>query len=129
MSTSGTDTQELLSQAPTCPSLYVYRAFVRRVFDGDTVTVNIDLGFGVVLQDQSVRLLRINAPEIRGESREAGVRSRDALRERISNRWVVLRTEKDKREKYGRWLGEIWVGGVCINDWMLSEGHAKEFGK
>lgn len=129
MSASESDPQETLPTSTTCPGLYVYRAFVRRVFDGDTVTVNIDLGFGVVMQDQSVRLLRINAPEVRGESREAGIRSRDALRERIANRWVVLRTEKDKREKYGRWLGEIWVEGVCINDWMLSEGHAKEFGK
>lgn len=109
---------------PSHPGLYAYRAFVRRAYDGDTVTVDIDLGFGVLLQGQTVRLLRINAPELRGESREAGLRSRDALRSRVSNKWVVLRTERDKKEKFGRWLGEIWLGDECINDWMLSEGLA-----
>ena len=110
------------------PGLYAYRAFVRRAYDGDTVTVDIDLGFGVVLREQTVRLLRINAPELRGESREAGLRSRDALRARIANKWVVLRTERDKKEKFGRWLGELWLEGECVNDWMLAEGHARVYG-
>lgn len=111
------------------PGLYTYRAFVRKVYDGDTVTLDIDLGFDVVLREQKVRLLRINAPEVRGESREAGIASRDALRKRVANKWVVLRTERDKREKFGRWLGEVWLEDECINDWMLTEGHAVPYGE
>lgn len=111
------------------PGLYTYRAFVRKVYDGDTVTLDIDLGFDVVLREQKVRLLRINAPEVRGESREAGIASRDALRKRAANKWVVLRTERDKREKFGRWLGEVWLEDECINDWMLTEGHAVPYGE
>jgi micrococcal nuclease len=109
------------------PGLYTYRAFVRRVYDGDTVTLDIDLGFDVVLREQRVRLLRINAPELRGESRAAGLRSRDALRARIANKWVVLRTERDRKEKFGRWLGEVWIEGACVNEWMLAEGLAVKF--
>jgi micrococcal nuclease len=115
--------------APVQPSLYTYRAFVRKVYDGDTVTLDIDLGFDVVLREQKVRLLRINAPEVRGEERELGLTSRDALRKRIANKWVVLRTERDKKEKFGRWLGEIWFEGECVNDWMLAEGHARVYGE
>jgi len=115
--------------SPTRPGLYTYRAFVRKVYDGDTVTLDIQLGFDVVLREQKVRLLRINAPEVRGESREAGVASRDALRRRIANKWVVLRTERDKKGKFGRWLGEVWLEDECINDWMLIEGHAAPYGE
>lgn len=109
------------------PNLYTYRAKITAVYDGDTVTADIDLGFSVVLQGQTIRLARINAPEVRGSSAESGVRSRDALRAQVLGKSVVLRTIKDSREKYGRWLGEIWVDGVCINDWLVTEGLAAKF--
>lgn len=108
-------------------NLYTYRAKITAVYDGDTVTADIDLGFSVVLQGQTIRLARINAPEVRGSSAESGVRSRDALRAQVLGKSVVLRTIKDSREKYGRWLGEIWVDGVCINDWLVTEGLAAKF--
>jgi micrococcal nuclease len=107
--------------------MYEYRAYVRRVYDGDTITVDIDLGFDVVMRNQKIRLLRINTPEIRGEEREAGLKSRDALRGKISNKWVRIKTQLDKKGKYGRWLGEIWLEDVCINDWLLAEGLAEEY--
>ncbi len=104
--------------------MYEYRAFVRKVYDGDTVTVDIDLGFDVVLKNQKIRLVRINAPEVRGKERSEGLKSRDALRAKIGNRWIKIRTQKDKKGKYGRWLGEIWLEDLCINDWLISEGFA-----
>lgn len=108
-------------------NLYTYRAFVSRVYDGDTVTVDIDLGFSVVLKDQTVRLYRINAPEMRGSSADKGVASRDALREKVLGKWITLRTVKDSKEKYGRWLGDLWIDSVCVNDWLLSEGLAVKY--
>lgn len=108
-------------------SLYTYRARVTAVYDGDTLTADIDLGFSVVLRGQSIRLARINAPEVRGSSADKGVISRDALRARVLGKDVVLRTFRDAREKYGRWLGEIWIDGACINDWLLSEGLASRY--
>ena len=107
--------------------MYEYRAYVRKVYDGDTVTVDIDLGFDVVLKDQKIRLTKINAPEVRGEQRPEGLKSRDALRDKIGNKWIRIKTQKDKKGKYGRWLGEIWLEDVCINDWLLSEGFAKPY--
>ncbi len=105
--------------------MYEYRAYVRKIYDGDTITVDIDLGFGIVLHNQKIRLLRINAPEIRGEQREKGLVSRDALRNKISNKWIKVKTQKDKKGKYGRWLGELWLEEECINDWLVSEGLAE----
>ena len=105
--------------------MYEYRAFVRKVYDGDTVTVDIDLGFDVVLKNQKIRLVRINAPEVRGKERSEGLKSRDALRAKIGNRWIKIKTQKDKKGKYGRWLGEIWLEELCVNDWLISEGLAK----
>lgn len=108
-------------------NLYTYRAKVTAVYDGDTLTADIDLGFSVVLRDQTVRLARINAPEMRGAGAEMGVKSRDALRSQVLGKTVVLRTIKDSREKYGRWLGEVWVNDKCVNDWLLAEGLANKY--
>jgi micrococcal nuclease len=107
--------------------MYEYRAYVRKVYDGDTIRADIDLGFGVELKNQSIRLTGINTPEIRGEEREEGLKSRDALRSRIANKWVRIKTTQDKKGKYGRWLGEVWIDDVCINNWLLKEGLAKVY--
>ena len=109
--------------------MYEYRALVRKVYDGDTITVDIDLGFDVVLRNQKIRLARINTPEVRGKERAQGLISRDALRERIGSKWIIIKTAQDKKGKYGRWLGEIILDNININDWLLSEGYAKEYGK
>lgn len=107
--------------------MYEYRAYVSRVYDGDTITVDIDLGFGIVIKSQKIRLVRINAPEIRGDERQTGLVSRDALRDKIGNKWVTIKTSKDKKGKYGRWLGEVWIENVCVNDWLISEGLAEVY--
>ena len=111
--------------------MYEYRAFVRKVYDGDTITVDIDLGFEVLLKNQKLRLYGINTPEVRGESREEGLKVRDLVRSRISNKWIIVKTHRDKKGKYGRWLAEIYETGVkeSLNDWLLNEGHAVEFMK
>ena len=102
--------------------MYEYRAFVRKVYDGDTITVDVDLGFDITLNQQKIRLLRVDTPEIRGEERQEGLKSRDALREKIGNKWAVLKTQQDKKGSFGRWLGEVWLEDECINDWILAEG-------
>lgn len=109
--------------------MYEYRAYVRKVYDGDTITVDIDLGFGVLLKNQKLRLLGINTPEIRGESREEGLKVRDIVRGRISNKWIIIKTQKDRKGKYGRWLALIHESGVeeSINEWLLNEGHAEKY--
>jgi micrococcal nuclease len=105
--------------------MYTYKAKVVKVYDGDTITVNIDLGFGIEMQEQKVRLLNINTPEIRGEEREQGLISRDRLKERILDKEVILKTYKDKKGKYGRWLAEVFIEEENLNEWLINEGLAK----
>lgn len=102
--------------------MYKYRAKVTSVYDGDTVTVDIDLGFEVWLREQRVRLLNINTPEVRGKSKKEGIIARDALRQRILDKEVIIKS--DRRGKYGRWLVEIFVDDENINQWLLHEGLA-----
>ena len=104
--------------------MYTYSAYVTKVYDGDTVTVDIDLGFGVHLKKQRLRLLGINAPEVRGDSRTQGLASRDFLRKKILKKNIVVKTHKDKKGKYGRLLAEIFLDKENINQLLLSEGHA-----
>lgn len=109
--------------------LYHYRALVRAVYDGDTCTVDIDLGLGTWIHGEKVRLYRINAPELRGSEREAGLRSRDFLRSKIDGKEVFIHTVKDKKGKYGRYIADIWVedddAWINVNDLLVSEGYAR----
>jgi len=110
-------------------SLYIYKAVVTEVYDGDTITVSIDLGFSVTLKGQKIRLLGLNAPEVRGEQKELGLVTRDRLRQKILGRRVFLETHRDKKGKFGRWLGTIWLGEEDVNQWLLKEGLAKVYNK
>ncbi|MBC8326084.1 MAG: thermonuclease family protein [Verrucomicrobia subdivision 3 bacterium] len=115
------------SPRPAAP--FHYRATVSSVYDGDTCTVNIDLGLSVTLHQQKIRLHRINAPELRGRSHRRGRAARDFLRGEIMGHEILLQTIKDKKGKYGRYLGELWVKQgrqmVNVNDRLVAEGHAK----
>lgn len=111
--------------------LYHYKAVCTEVYDGDTITVDIDLGFGNWMHNQKLRLFGINAPEMRGLERDVGIKSRDWLRETILNKNVEIETIKDSKEKYGRWLVIVFMlqpNGVTlnINKTLLSLGLAKE---
>jgi len=108
---------------------YVYTAYVNDVYDGDSITVDIDLGFGIIMTDQKVILHGVNAPEIRGESKEKGLLSKEWLSKRIEGEQVILKTYKDKTGKYGRYLGDIYLDGENINELMLKEGMAEKYGK
>ena len=105
-------------------NLYNYKARCKSVYDGDTVTLDIDLGFSTWKMHQKVRLHGINTPEIRGSERSQGLVSAARLRELIDGKEVVLLSHKDKAGKYGRWLGTIYLGDININQLLLDEGLA-----
>ena len=109
--------------------LYHYKAVVASVYDGDTCRVNIDLGLRTWVMNEPVRLVRINAPEVRGFEREQGLLARDFLRELIGGKEVFLQTLRDKKGKYGRYLADIWLeqddgSWLNVNDYMVVSGHA-----
>jgi len=108
--------------------LFHYTAFVQSVYDGDTCRVDIDLGMGIWIRNEKLRLVRINAPEMTGSDKALGTASRDFLRELIDGREIIIETVKDQRGKYGRYLAEIWIRqGECwvnVNDTLVAAGHA-----
>jgi micrococcal nuclease len=104
---------------------YRYRAHVEKIYDGDTITVRVDLGFHTHTI-QRLRLARIDAWEVRGEERPAGLIARDWLRTQILGRDVEVTTTKDKRGKWGRYIAEVFtLDGGCLNDMIVSNGHGR----
>ena len=108
--------------------LFHYTARVQSVYDGDTCRVDIDLGLGIWIRNEKLRLVRINAPEMTGPEKIAGTASRDWLRGLIDGQEIIIETVKDRRGKYGRYLAEIWIQqGECwinVNDALVTAGHA-----
>jgi len=90
-------------------TLFEYKAKVVKVVDGDTVDVEIDLGFNHKFKTR-LRLFGINTPELRGEERPKGLEAKNYVKERIYNKNIVIRTYKDKTGKYGRYLADIFYG-------------------
>jgi len=109
-------------------SLFYYKATVISVYDGDTCTVSVDLGFSFSFKEQKLRLYGIDAPELRKETLEAGRASRDYLRNLILDKDIYIETIKDSKGKYGRYLAKIWIeiDGelVSANDMLVAAGHA-----
>ena len=108
-------------------SPYVYQSTVVSIYDADTITVDVDLGFNVVTR-QKIRLNRINAWEVRGEEKTEGIIARDYLRSRIPVGSIVyLKTVKDKQGKYGRYLADVYTKSrsECLNDTLVNLNHAK----
>ena len=104
---------------------YRYRAHVEKIYDGDTITVRVDLGFHTHTI-QRLRLARIDAWEVRGEERPAGLIARDWLRTQILGRDVEVETNKDATGKWGRYIAEVFtVDGANLNDALVANGHAK----
>ena len=112
--------------------LFNYRAIVTGVYDGDSITIDIDLGFNNWKKNQKVRLFGINTPEIRGEERPDGLVARDRLRELILDKEIIITSYKDKSGKYGRWLATVFLkqDGMFenINTLLLAEGLAEVYG-
>ena len=109
--------------------LYVYKAYVTKVYDGDTCTVDIDLGLKTWIRDEKIRLYEIDAPELYLEEREQGLKSRDYLKSLILDKEIILQTIKDRKGKYGRYLGIIWVQDengtiINVNEKMVASGYA-----
>ena len=107
--------------------MYEYRVKILRVVDGDTVDVDIDLGFGVWMHKERVRLYGIDTPESRTRDKEEkkyGKAAKAFLQEKLEAGTPLLRTFKDGVGKYGRVLGELFTKEGNINKIMVKEGHA-----
>ena len=91
--------------------MYDYRCKIIKIIDGDTVDVDIDLGFNVILEKQRVRLMGIDTPESRtrdDEEKKFGILAKEKLQQLLANSRVV-KTFKDEKGKFGRVLGDFEV--------------------
>lgn len=111
-------------------SLYVYKAAAIRTIDGDSVILDLDLGCGMWLRGERCRLSGIDTPEIYGGTQPGGLEAKAWLEQQLAkcDRKVIVRTAKSK-DKYGRWLAEIFVPGsnVSLNEQMIANGLAKRY--
>ena len=111
--------------------MYEYRVKqVLRVVDGDTIDVDIDLGFDISFTSR-VRLAGIDTPESRTKDlaeKALGLEAKEYLKKALKDaKSVVIKTEKmDSSEKYGRILGWVYVDGntISLNDMMINDGYA-----
>ena len=108
--------------------MYRYKVEVTRIVDGDTVDVDIDLGFGMIYKKQRVRLMGIDTPESRTRNLEEkfyGLQSKAHLTKLIENANEIQLLSHDKG-KFGRILGELFDPDsvVSINQQMIDDYHA-----
>lgn len=104
--------------------MYEYKAKVIKVYDRDIITVLVDLGFKITITE-TIRFYGLNTPEVRGVERPERLIAIDKLRERILDKDVTIKTQKDKKGKYGRYISEVFLEDENINEWLISEGLAE----
>lgn len=121
------------------PNIFNYRARVDRVVDGDTLIMQIDLGFHITAK-VSVRLLNVDTPELRSKDPDERQRAQSARaftnvwcnesvrNPRIADPWAewpfVITTQK--ADSFGRWLGRVWSvkTGEQLNEAIVAAGYS-----
>ena len=110
--------------------MYQYKAIITKVIDGDTVDVDIDLGFEVWLRNQRIRLYGIDTPESRTSDKVEKIFGNLAKSKILEfcpvGSQIILQTKTDdSRGKYGRILGELVTNeGVNVNEYMIANNYA-----
>ena len=115
--------------------MYEYKVNIIKIVDGDTVDVDIDLGFGVWMKKQRIRLYGIDTPESRTrdlEEKKYGQAAKAFLTGLLDDdAGITLKTHKDKEGKFGRILGELWritnYADQSINEYMVEKHHAVRY--
>jgi micrococcal nuclease len=117
--------------------MYEYRAHIIKIVDGDTVDVDIDLGFGIVLSNERVRINGIDTPESRTTDKEekkfglaAKARLKSLLGKTCTLKTQINKSGEDMKGKFGRILGDFDVYDATTDSWrpvtavLIDEGHA-----
>ena len=111
--------------------MWTYRCKLRRVVDGDTVDVDIDLGFGIWQMNERVRIMGIDTPESRTRDKiekKFGLAAKAKLKSLLGPKPVLQTTISKKGEdmkgKFGRVLGDFIIEGKPVTEIMCNSGHA-----
>jgi micrococcal nuclease len=114
--------------------MYEYKVEILKVVDGDTVDVNIDLGFNIWMRKERVRIMSIDTPESRTTDKIEkvfGIAAKERLQQ-LLGKTAILVTEVingvDARGKFGRTLGDFYTeDGRKCGDILIEEGHAVRY--
>jgi micrococcal nuclease len=111
--------------------MYQYKCKINKVLDGDTVDIDLDLGFNIVLSNQRVRMAGVDTPESRTANKEEkprGLLSKKKLGEKLPvGSWQIIETQRSDNndDKFGRILGVfILEDGTKVNDWLIQNNYA-----
>ena len=111
--------------------MYQYKCKINKVLDGDTVDIDLDLGFNIVLANQRVRMAGVDTPESRTSNKEEkprGLLSKKKLAEKLPvGSWQIIETQRSDNndDKFGRILGVfILEDGTKVNDWLIKNNYA-----
>ena len=111
-----------------------YDVIVVKVIDGDTVDVDIDLGFGIWLRNQRVRIYGIDTPESRTSDdveKLFGLAAKKRVEELLQNNVVLITTDdkhgEDSRGKFGRILGDFSTNYGLLTDILIEEGFCVKY--
>lgn len=132
----------LLLAAATAPGREYRVKQVQVVTDGDTIVRDLDLGFGVTLSSQALRIVGIDAPELRPRlnvpNREAEIAAAKAAKAQLAKlldgRRLVVRTrDDDERDNFGRILGALYIvnadgSRTSVAMLMYASGHVRAYG-
>jgi micrococcal nuclease len=111
--------------------MYQYKCKINKVLDGDTVDIDLDLGFNIVLANQRVRMAGVDTPESRTANKEEkprGLLSKKKLAEKLPvGSWQIIETQRSDNndDKFGRILGVfILEDGTKVNEWLIENNYA-----
>ena len=111
--------------------MYQYKCKIIKVLDGDTVDIDLDLGFKIILANQRARMAGVDTPESRttiAEEKIRGQLSKKKLAEKLPiGSWQIIETQKpdSNDDKFGRILGVfILEDGTRVNDWLIQNNYA-----
>ena len=114
--------------------MYQYKCKIIKVLDGDTVDIDLDLGFKIILSNQRVRMAGVDTPESRtaiAEEKVRGLLSKKKLAEKLPiGSWQIIETQKpdSNDDKFGRILGVfILEDGTRVNDWLIQNNYAVQY--
>lgn len=111
--------------------LYYYKAKLLKIVDGDTIDVELSLGLDVYRQER-LRVAHINTPETYGVKKDSeeykqGLAAKQRLTELLGEGELYVRTIKDKKGKYGRYLAELFVNDTNVGETLVKEGFAEKY--
>lgn len=109
--------------------LYKYNCIIERIIDGDTIEINIDLGFDNWIMHERVRLVNIDCPETRTRDlveKEFGILAHRRVEELIpiGSKHILVSNEYNRRGGFGRVIGDILINdGTALRDTLINERH------